>query len=436
MRKNNIQFENILLQEAPVRHLQVSHQRARISQSYLFVGGEGVGRVRTALAFSALLQCLQPVQIPGSGLFDACGTCDSCRRIERLAHPDLQLIKPEGNDIRISQARAIQERAMLKPTLGKWQIFILDPAEKLNIASANSMLKILEEAPSYVLFILISKSTHGVLPTILSRCELVRFNTPPHEEARKALQDLYKLDATSAQLCYSLSEGRFGTALQIAENIEAIGLSQGIRASQVDYLNAIEAEAFALQNQFEQAKSIEEALRLAGQAQHGLHISQKMALKSFCHSLFVNTGLPYGFPIMFADALLETIETGVRGLKKSFDGLLTELKKSYSAATFKEVEAQLESAVGRWGEAQLEDLLQCLSNFYGDALLVSCETKESLILNLNYKEDIITVARVEGVSLLRARIELIERASFMLRRHVQPSLILENLIMQIGGAEA
>ena len=84
---------------------------------------------------------------------------------------------------------------------------------------------------------------------------------------------------------------------------------------------------------------------------------------------------------------------------------------------------------------QLEGLL-CLINFYSDALLMSCGADETLMLNIDCKDDIITLAKVEGTSLLRGRIEMLESAVFMLHRHVQPLLILENLITQIGGAEA
>ena len=146
-------FSGILLQEAPVSHLAGSFANGRIAQTYLFAGSRSIGRFRTALAFSALLQCLEPER---NGLPDACGVCESCRRVAAGSHPDVHHITPEGYEIRIDQVRALQDAAVLKPTMGNWQIFIIDPADRLNNFSANSLLKILEEAPSYVVFILIA----------------------------------------------------------------------------------------------------------------------------------------------------------------------------------------------------------------------------------------------------------------------------------------
>ena len=107
----------------------------------------------------------------------------------------------------------------------------------------------------------------------------------------------------------------------------------------------------------------------------------------------------------------------------------------YPAAVIKEFEGTIDSLLSGWSALQLEETLLCLLNWYADALKVASGTDETLLLNLDHKEDIITLAEIDGIALLRARIELLEKSVGLLRRHVQPVLIVENLITQIGGLE-
>jgi len=123
-------------------------------------------------------------------------------------------------------------------------------------------------------------------------------------------------------------------------------------------------------------------------------------------------------------------------MKKSFDPVLAEAKKAYPAALVKEIDGQLSTAVDRWSTGQIEEFFFCLTNWYADALLMACGADETLLLNLDRKDDIIILAKVEGTALLRARIEMLEKSVGLLRRYVQPLLILENLLTQIGGPEA
>ncbi len=435
MSKNKRCFSEILLQESPVRHLARSFANGRIAQTYLFAGKESTGRLTTALAFAALLQCQSPVS-GTDGLSDSCQVCDSCRRIAAESHPDVNLITPDGNEIRIDQVRAMQDSASLKPGMGRWQIFILDPAERLNISSANSLLKILEEAPSHAVFILIARDTGSVLPTVLSRSEIVRFSVPSHQQAREAIIRQFKLSENQAAACYSLSEGRFGQAMMIADSFHVLEIPEGIRNSHTEYLVQLEMLSQLKQAEFASAETLDRALKMVGQIDQAGSLSLQAARKSFCRSLVMNTGLPAAFALMFSDALTDRLDQAAAVMKKSFDPLQAEAKKAYPAAILKEIDGQLSAAVERWAGAQLEEFFLCLMNWYADALLIACGADETLLLNLDRKEDIITLAKVEGIALLRARIETLENSVGLLRRYVQPLLILENLLTQIGGPEA
>lgn len=429
-------FSAILAQKDAVTHLMRSFARGRIAQTYLFCGRESVGRMPSAMAFAALLQCPQPVKID-DGLLDACGVCDSCRRIASGGHPDVNVISPDGYEIRIDQVRAMQDAAALKPSMSAWQVFILDPADRLNISSANSLLKILEEAPSHAVFILLSRDTTAVLPTVLSRSEVVRFAVPSHAESRQLIAEKFSMSAELAARCHALSQGRFGLSLKLASVCQSLPeLEPGIASSHTAYLVEIEEAGKMLIDKFSSVQSIDEALALAGALDRETFFPLLQARRAFCRDLIMSAGLPPGFALIFSEELVARINHVAADLKKSFDSVLADAKKAYSSALYKEIDGQISSAVDRWSTMQLEELFVCLLNFYSDALKPAVGGDETLLLNLDVKEDIITVAEVDGVALIRSRIMLLEQSCVWLRRYVQPLLIVENVITQIGGTEA
>jgi DNA polymerase III delta' subunit len=431
---NSVCFKDLLLQQTATRQLASSVANGRIAQTYLFAGSESVGRMPAARAFAALLQCESPLSGDEHAL-DACGSCESCRRIANGSHPDVSVVTPDGTEIRIDQVRALQENAALKPGTGRWLIFILDPADRLNQSSANSLLKILEEAPSHVVFILLARETGAVLPTVLSRSEIVRFASPSPAEIRAALVEHYALSEADAARCCALSGGRPGQAFVLAQTVPADFPQPGLKSSHAEFLIALEQASRHWQEVFATARSLEEALRFAARPGREFFIPLLAVRREFCRSLAMTAGLPAAFPMLFADMLIDRLDSAARAMQKSFDSLLVDARKAYPAAVIKEFEGNLDSLLGGWPALQLEETLLCLLNWYSDALKTASGADETLLLNLDHKEDIITLAEIDGIALLRARIELLENSVGLLRRHVQPVLIVENLITQIGGLE-
>ncbi|MBQ2592047.1 MAG: DNA polymerase III subunit delta' [Candidatus Riflebacteria bacterium] len=434
LRKTN-SFSDILLQENPSNVLRRSFEGGRIAQTYLFAGKASVGRMTVAKAFAALLQCQKPVR-DEKGFLDSCGQCENCRRILNNSHPDVKYITPNGNEIKIEQIRELQDSAVLKPTLGAWQIYIVDPAEKLNVSSSNALLKTLEEAPAHSLFILLASDTGAVLPTVLSRSEIVRFNAPSHQQAREILQNKFKMSPEAAASCYSLSEGNFGQSLNMAEDFEYDPEIVGIKRAHTNYLLQLQMFAQNIENDFSSVNNLEDALKKAWYLQTVSYQPLLEARKALCRSLVMNTGLPKAFPLLFSQEIVDTIDSASAYIKKSLDPILAESKKAYPAAVIKDIETQITASTTKWGSDQLEKMFLCLMNFYTDAMLMAVNADETLLLNLDRKEDIITVARVEGLDLLKSRIEMLEKSIVLLRRYIQPLLILENVMTQIGGTEA
>jgi DNA polymerase III delta' subunit len=429
-------FSTILLQQAPVAHLAGSFANGRIAQTYLFAGSPSVGRYRTALAFAALLQCIQPIT-SADGVPDACGVCDACRRIAAGSHPDVHHITPEGYEIRIDQVRELQEMAFLKPNMGNWQVFIIDPADRLNVFSGNALLKILEEAPSYVVFILIATGTGAVLPTILSRSEIVRFQNPSHQATREIIAAEFSLSASDSARVYAWSEGHFGSALALAQDFSGdFHCPAGLRESHTAYLNELEGFSLDLQESFAMSGGLDEALRQAASLESGVFLPLQVARKEFCRSLIMSAQMPASFALLFTDLLLERVDQTKKRIRQTFDVLIDEARAGYSPGMIKEIDAQVNSALAAWGMGQIEEMFSCLLNWYADALRWSGSADETLLLNLDRKEDIITIAEADGSDLLRSRISLLEESVYLLRRYVQPSLVIENVITQIGGPEA
>lgn len=428
-------FEDILLQEQPIEVLRRSFEGGRIAQTYLFAGKKSVGRMQVAKAFSSLIQCSEPVK-NSKGEIDACGKCENCVRVANNTHPDVKIVTPDGSEIKINQIRELQDIAVLKPTLGKWQIFILDPADKLNVSAANALLKTLEEAPAHSLFILLASDTGAVLPTVLSRSEIVRFNTPSHQQVRSILAKMFDMSENKSASCYALSEGNFGQSLLMAKNFTEEPEVVGIKQAHTSYILQLQLFGQYVENLFSSITTLDAAVAKAWQLEQMNFQPLLEARKAVCRSLFMNTGLPNAFSILFAQEVNSAINHTSDIIKKSLEPVLAENKKSYTSAILKDVENQIDAAASRWGTNELENLLLCLMNWYYDALMLASGADETLLLNLDRKEDILKVAKVEGFALLRSRIEMLERSIDLLRRYVQPLFILENVITQIGGPEA
>jgi hypothetical protein len=260
---------------------------------------------------------------------------------------------------------------------------------------------------------------------------------PSHQAARREVGRAVGLNEQKATLAYSLAEGRFGEALSIAETgLDSLSSPKGLGASHVDYLKSLESFSEDLQQRFAGAGGLDEALGLAALLEHETHLPMQAARKEFCRSLIMAAELPQAFALLYSEALISQLEQSKKMIRKIFDGLISEAKNAYSSAMLKEVDGQINSALSAWVLRQFSELLTCMLNWYADALRWSAGQNETLLLNLNQKEDIITIAEVEEVCLLRSRMTLLEESMYLLRRYVQPSLVIENVLTQIGGPEA
>ncbi len=195
------------------QRLQQLHLEDKLPHAIMLAGPSGVGKQRFARAFAQYLICERSEQ----GL--ACGECRQCGFMLAGSHPDLQWLMPDepGKQIKIDQVRSLVENLGQTAQQGGYKVSVLAPAEAMNSNAANALLKCLEEPTANTLLILICDSLGQILPTIRSRCQLVRFPVPPRPEVQQWLQNLLP-EGMVAETLLLESGGRPLTALTLLEN--------------------------------------------------------------------------------------------------------------------------------------------------------------------------------------------------------------------------
>lgn len=203
-------FDVITGHAMQVQILRTMLRNDQIPHAFIFSGIEGIGKRTAAVAFVKALNCraLQD---------DFCDTCVSCQKIAKQMHPDLFSIEPEKNHIKIEQIRNLQQDIAFRPLEGRKKAVIIDQADKLNQQAANCLLKTLEEPPDDTVLILIAQSTAGMLPTVLSRCQHIRFS-PLREEDMLGLLCSRGMDRQRAEQLIPAAYGSIGKALYLAES--------------------------------------------------------------------------------------------------------------------------------------------------------------------------------------------------------------------------
>lgn len=225
-------------QSGPKDVLERAVESGRIHHAYLFVGPRGVGKATTARAFAAALNCEER----GEGSWvPACGSCLSCRKIERAQHPDVRFVEPDGRSIKIAQVREILKSAVSRPFEARFQVVVIDDMHAMTEEGANALLKTLEEPPPTMKLLLVTDQPHSLLDTILSRCQTLRFGALEHDTVARLLE------AHSVASIEEDDEPPTGEILSVAAGYgegslgRAIGvLESGILGERADLMNGLQ----------------------------------------------------------------------------------------------------------------------------------------------------------------------------------------------------
>ena len=206
MQNTIIGYQNVITQ------LNGAANSGRIAGAYLFSGEQGVGKETIALYFAGLILCEN-----SSEEVKPCKDCRACRKIESLNHPDLQIIRPEGSQLKIDQIREMQQQISYQPLEGPRKIYIIANAEKMNVYTANSLLKTLEEPPASSTIILLTENLNAMLPTIRSRSQILTLYPLSTDELASALVDSFSINKENATNAALLSRGFVGKAITLIE---------------------------------------------------------------------------------------------------------------------------------------------------------------------------------------------------------------------------
>ncbi|MFF5997060.1 DNA polymerase III subunit delta' [Lysinibacillus sp. KU-BSD001] len=163
------------LQPIVMKQLQTIYGKNRMAHAYIFDGEKGTGKRDVMTFFVKLLLCENPLEnVP-------CETCRHCIRIDSGNHPNIKQIEPEGQFVKIDQIRDLIAEMMMTGVESGRKIYVIHHADKLNTASANMLLKFLEEPDGEVTAILLTEQIQGILPTIRSRCQHIKFSKVPRQ---------------------------------------------------------------------------------------------------------------------------------------------------------------------------------------------------------------------------------------------------------------
>lgn len=205
---------NILGHEWAVEMLHQHAARGEFRHAYLFCGPPGLGRRTLALRFAQALNCPTPLE-PGV----PCGTCRDCKQIEGMRHPDVNIIQAdsEGGTLKVDQVREVQRALSLKPYQVNYRIALFLRFQEANDNAANALLKTLEEAPAHAVLILTADNPEQLLPTIISRCEILRLRPLPVAAIEADLISR-GVETERARLLAHISGGRPGYARTLVDD--------------------------------------------------------------------------------------------------------------------------------------------------------------------------------------------------------------------------
>lgn len=204
-------FDGIFGQPRVREFFRASIASGRVSHAYLFTGPAGSNKTAAAYAFAQALLCKN----------NGCRTCDDCKRIERRKHPDVHFYAPEGaQGYLIEQIREIISSVSLAPIRAQGKVYIFDRVDLLGVKAANAFLKTLEEPVPGVTFILLGRTREGVLPTIVSRCQVVPFRHIPALEAAGILSQKTGVTPQQARIAIEACNGSITRAITFAKSAE------------------------------------------------------------------------------------------------------------------------------------------------------------------------------------------------------------------------
>ncbi|GAA4743334.1 DNA polymerase III subunit delta' [Modestobacter marinus] len=379
-------WADVVGQPAVVAELQAAvAQPGAMTHAWLFTGPPGSGRSVAARAFAAALQC------PAGGD----GTCHACRTVLAGSHSDVHRVVPEGLSIGVAEVRQIVRTAGRAPSQGRWQIVVVEDADRMTEQASNTVLKMLEEPPPRTVFLLCAPSLHpdDVPVTIRSRCRVVALRAPRVEAVTEVLVRRDGIDPALAAWSAAAAGGHVGRARHLARDESARLARKAVLDIPLSLVSL--------------AACLHAADDLVGTA-------KEESDKTVAEVDAVET-----------DAVKASLGVGARG-----PGVAA---ASRGAGQLKELETRQKRRATRIGRDSLDRALVDLAALYRDALVIS-STSGELTLPLAHPDrraDAVELARRIGAEGALRRIDAVLAARTALEQNVKPQIAVEALTVAL-----
>ncbi|MCW2533783.1 MAG: dnaX2 [Blastococcus sp.] len=378
-------WAQVVGQAAVVAELRAAVENpAAMTHAWLFTGPPGSGRSVAARAFAAALQC------PAGGD----GTCHECRTVLGGTHADVHIVVPDGLSIGVAEARELVRVAGRAPSGGRWQVILVEDADRMSEAAANAVLKMIEEPPPRTVVMLCAPSLHpdDVPVTIRSRCRVVALRTPPVDAIADVLMSRDGVDPALAAWSAGASGGHVGRARRLARDENA----RLARKAVLDVPLSLVSLAACLDAADDLVGSAQEE---ADEATAGLDGPETEAMKA-------------------------SLGYGARG-----PGMAAASK---GAGALKDLERRQKSRATRLGRDSFDRALVDLVGLYRDALVLdSAGGEPPMLTHPDRRADAQELARRIGAEGALRRIDAILECRLAIEQNVKPRIALEALTVAL-----
>jgi DNA polymerase-3 subunit delta' len=348
-----------------------------MTHAWLFTGPPGSGRSTAARAFAAALQCPD----------DGCGTCDACHTALAGTHADVDIVNTRKLSIGVDDARALVSRAARHPSGGRWQVMVVEDADRLTEPAANALLKAVEEPAPRTVWLLCAPSLEDALPTIRSRCRHVALRTPPTPAVAAVLVARDGIDPAMASFAARAAQGHIGRAKRLA---------------------------------------LDEESRLRRHAV--LRLPQ--SLESLSGALAAAAELVVAATAEATDATAELDTEETEGMRRALGVGSGSRQPAGAAGALRDLATEQKRRATRSRRDALDRALVDLASFYRDVLAVQADAEVELV-NEEMREAVTSVARTSGPDATLRRIDAVLAARTAIDANVAPLLAVEAMTVAL-----